>query len=1504
MNNKFYSFFTLPVLISLFIFAAGIVPSSSADDSVIITVPPGGYAWSVYSDSSGFADFRTVNTLAPGPLTGFNDVLPDSAVQAIELCDEWLREDLTVKLTDLLYEVIDEDLPVLPAFADVNEDGMEDLVLTEGNNNSADRIFLAPDWTYICGIADSIESGRFCDINNDGFPDSSFISDEGILSLCSGDSVFQVTEGFTISGVAGTALGDMEGDGLPDLVVGTDSGSLLIYRNRGSIDIPCFLPFVSESMTMFPMNIGAFSSPSLCLSGDSILIAAVGTQQNGLKFFTSPIDGSMMSREWTMINSPCCGDMLLNISPVEVDLSGENIFICGTRNGVLYETLSDSDSLRLLDLSPVPGTYPSLAIASVNGDEFPDLIAGTMEGNVYYLPGYEGWFDGNWERIENFPVIPSGAPAAWKDGLVFGSRDGDIRYFERDGSGAWVDSTENSEFCNIDVGEYSTPDFADTNNDGNEELIIGNSRGSLTLFELDENSLNGSPLYVERYSWKFEPNSAVSDIQAYYSRYFAPYSVFRSPSGIREVNAFSGEIINAEPRHRDEIAYCIANTPTEVLRSMYENGDSDLFSVNVSEMFEMAEKLNYVRLIDSLDVTICRLKTEGGWTEISGDDYYRFVVHPRILFEVPARINTEYWSSQRDTASISLEEWLHHEQDSLYGGSADHVFWREFIPSDSSSGRTLEERMMDAGTYEEAVVRLCNFQSHSQPGGLMTFGYLTNDLQPMVIYRKAYGSCGEQSILQTALCRAFFIPAYVVGCRGEDHQWNQYLDPESGRWNHWDINYGISGIGNVWVSGEKVNHDGKDISTITAFGPDNTVWPVTNSVLVPPGSGYMPEDSGYTHTAQVEILVTDRNGVPVEGAMVLARSHWKNANSVSEFNYTDESGTCDFQLGWEPNGGYTIDVISPFGSAGSSNISFTEGKSYSISYTVPCRIPQRQNVSLPETDPPTNISAISRFFPVSYFSRSLYSISDDNGDDSYRSPGWTHWRASPSLGVLMYMNAENFRDYRNGHNCKAVTHAFIPEPGDTCYAVLDNRNSIFTWRDFQFSPASVNAEANIPSYDVFSWLSEPSQYRDPACLSCSQSSSFSSSDDDQSWISYYQDIMLQQDDPEDPLSAGYIIGPFMIPAGERSLDIGSTGDQPGLDLDLFLFVDRNANRSVDDMSELAASSTSPTSNESISLIEPDTSVAYWIYLHGWQVPEEGGTIDLGLSFEPEQLAVHSIMPTGYQSSQPQHFSFMTASDTLETGDIYLLAGDNKIFPEKDEDLWFFETPLNTAAFDTGSVSIFENNGNLLESFAWNISLDSIPPELSYHNFTVDSACMEVLVEAICTDELSGVEEAAVSIDSVNIACLTLGEDSVWSRGMDIVPFSGQTVPLEVSFTDSAGNETIEIFDIDVPARPAVLFSSMYPSGTVYDHRPILQVYADFRDNPTGWSAFTILSDSSGAFREELHPFIIDGDIIQFRPNEPLDDGNYTASVQIIEQEGTIAAEHSWSFIIDTMNSTF
>jgi hypothetical protein len=902
------------------VFVAMFSGEMASDD---VTVPPGGYAWAVVSESLETVQFETVTPAVQGPPMGYSGVLPDAVQQSILACPEWIRAGLATRFTDLVYRDVYTAAPVTPGFADINSDGLNDIVLETAEGA---RVFLAPLWQETAQFGEDLFAEVTCDVNNDGSPDSSYLSAEGVLTVFSGDSTILVTQGFSIKDPAGTALGDVDGDGIADLIAGTEAGSVLVFRNRGSVDVPCFMPFSHQSRLEFPMNVGQFSSPVLFMSEDSVLILAVGTRSDGLSFYSSSADTDSPVRRWSLLNKVQNSSLVSNISPVVVNIGGDNIVVCGSKTGILYETRIDSDSLEVLHLPPVPGFYPNLTLADVNADGQPDLVAGTVEGIIYYLTGAGGWFTGSWQTLQGFPLIPSAAPAMFQEGLALGSADGTLRYFLQNTQGEWEEATGGSEFSSIDAGKYSTPCFFDMDNDGVEELVAGNISGRLTLFK-------NTAGFRESYSWEFQSGGGVSFIDSYYARYFSPYTVFQSPTGTSTVLRYASEITDSPAQYTDEIAYCIAETPTDILVAMEEHGDADLFSVNAASLYSMAEDLNYVELEDSDQGTQLSLKTVDGWFSVSRENYYRYVVHPRILFEVPGRVDASHWNTPQDTAQVTLREYLNYEPDSLFGDSPDHLFWREFIPEDTD--RALRRSLADAETYEEAVIRVCNFQSHSQPGGLMTFGYMTNDLQPMLIYSKAYGSCGEQSILQTALSRTCFIPAYVVGCRGEDHQWNQYLDPASGRWNHWDINYGISGIGNIWVSGEGVNHRGKTISTISAFGPGGRVWPVTCSSVVPEGSGYMEGDSGYTATARVEVLVSDPAGIPVEGAMVLARSHWDNTNSVSIFDYTDPAGRCVLNLGWEPNGGYTIDVVSPFGSAGSRNISFQEDSGYTVNTRCP-----------------------------------------------------------------------------------------------------------------------------------------------------------------------------------------------------------------------------------------------------------------------------------------------------------------------------------------------------------------------------------------------------------------------------------------------------------------------------------------------------------------------------------------------------------------------------------------
>ncbi len=1489
-------------VLMILLFSAGISVSAQAE-SLIIDVPPGGYAWSICNDSSENLEFTTVSTFAPGPMSGIDDqdlreILAEPALEALHLTDEWLIPDLLVRFTDLLFEPVDVSSPVRPAFADVNADAVLDLVLTD--DDGIIRAYVAPNWEESQSSVEDFSLQVFCDINNDELADSALISSNGILTIESGGLPFLTVSGFDFSAVTGVALYDMEGDGLADLIAGTESGKVLIFRNRGTIETPVFLPFSSESEMFFPMNPGAFIIPVIYSADDTTICLAAGTQENGLKLYRLSA-AQTYADEWVEMEPVLSSEKLQNISPAAIYLNGEIRLICCSRSGALYEIEFGSDSLQLSSLPPVPGTYPSLAYGCLSGDPEPDLIAGTMEGDVFMLRGKNGWFENLWERIPGFPIIPSGTPAFSDDGIIFGSKEGDIRYFVHTEEETWTDVTDSSPFRGIDVGEYSSPCTADLDGDGKDELIIGNSSGNLTCFELDEDACDGEPFFIEKHSFRFSPNRAVSELNRYYSRYFSPYSLLRTPSDSMTVNAFAREIIKADPLIRDEIAYCVANTPTEVLRAIYENGDSDIFSINALQLYSLANELEYVRLTESTDGTICELLTDNGWVSISRENYYRFVVNPRILFEIPAMIDADYWLTDADSLELTMEEWLRHEPDSLFGESENHVFWREAIPSDSSHGQILIRNMRDARTYEEAVLRLCNYLAWSQPHGVMTFGYLTNDLQPMVIYRKGYGSCGEQSILQTALCRAFFIPAYVVGCRGEDHQWNHYLNPSDGRWNHWDINYGIRGIGHVWVSGEGNAHSRKTISAITAFGPEDTVWPVTRSVIVPEGSGYMPGDSGYTATAHVEVTVSDARGTPVEGSMVLMRSHWDRANMVTMFNYTDELGKCSFELGWEPYGGYTIDIVTPYGVTGCSNISFSEGKDYTLEYSVPGTIPDLQEILLPENTPSDVIHTSAVLYPVSYYTSTLYSLDNEEDNEGYGGTRWTEWPESHSSARPVFMDGENYRKYSDGFNCRALPVPFRSEPGDTCFVVLDNRNNLFTWRRFSGMEIYLTHSDDLLPGDA-AWLNAPVSIRAP-CVSSAPEYIFSDSYSGQNWIKLFSEVQIEQDNPDDPLSAGWILGPFRLPANERSLSIGTTGITPDLDMDLFLFQDQNANRLVDGMSEVAESSSSPTSNENIFIPDPDTSAVYWIYMQGWQVPDEGGKIDLGLTFEPEMLRIHSLEPSGCLDSIPERFSFEIEPDLMENEQILVLFGEASTIPRYENEKWFFDRPSQCSKSEIPVLSILDENVKLIERVFWTVQTDSTPPVISEYSVSMDSTSMFAHITAECTDEGTGILNAALSAEGFDDVVLVMGEDSIWTGEMNLTQVSAQPISIILSFKDMAGNETVsEPYVIAVPERPLALFHSEYPEGTTYDHRPILQLCVDFRDSSIIWQTRAVLSDSSGNATCELLPLAVYEDLVQFRPTTYLDEGEYTIYITFLSCEEEELAGYSWSFTIDRMDA--
>lgn len=1443
----------------------------------IVTVPPGGYAWAVFDDDST-CDFHVVHVFAPGPwMVGVED-LPEFVPAVLDSCPGWLRRPLLSRFGDLLYGDFHAEKAVVPVPA-VLSDGEEALVVA-APDGSIQEVLACDGWRRLGKEYPVRKRSVPIDVTGDALPDSVYFVDETMI-LLSGDKPVLSSGGWRLPPLSGITLMDVEGDGLADLVLGTDTGEILICRNRGTSVTPCFPPFSSSSAVAFPMRPGAFCSPEIVNRGDSLRLMA-GTGSQGLKLYAGTVSEKPISVSWSDSVVTVTRGVPENVSPVAVD----GRILCVGRDGTVYVYGGKAGIMEPSGLPGVPGTYPQLCEAFINDDGLPDLVAGTFEGDVYFLPGEYGGFAGEWIRLEGLPSMPSCSPAPWNGGLVFGLADGDFRYFERYDGKSWRDVTEESPFEHLYVNGFASPVFSDLDEDGTPELVAGDGEGGLTLFRLHDDCAP-RPVFLEESSWRFLPGGAAGNPEDYYSRYFRPYSVLRVPDGREVLRGYCEEISATLPRLRDEVAFCIAYTPTEVLEEMFDRGDDDLFRLNAEILRNMADMLPYVRLRDSAGVSWCELKTDAGRLAVDPMDYYRFVVHPRVLFETPAGVNIDYWKAPRDT-SLSMEEWLNFEPEDLYGSSSRHVFWREYIPSDTSGRKSLSADMSVAETYEDAILRLCNFQSYSQPEGMMSFGYSTNDLQPMVIYAKAYGSCGEQSILQVALCRTFLIPAFVVGCRGEDHQWAHCFDPGGNGWMHWDMNYGVEGIGGIWVSGEGINHSGKTISSVTAFGPDNTVWPVTKNAKADPGSGYMPGDSGYTATATVRVLVTDPCGIPVEGAMVLARSHWEGNNSVSQFQYTDLNGKCRFELGWEPLGGYTFDVVTPFGTAGSRNVAFDEGDRVLLKYVVPCTVPVPQAIELPPEAAGGSMLKAD-FYPVSYFSGSLYSMENDE-DAGVSSGGWTGWSEYFFPGNTVYMDSHNFQRYVSGLDCRAVTEPFDPPEGDTCYMVLDNRNGMFTWLEYDVRPRCFfdDISAGVPT-----WLEGDAGTRIPVSA-CRPGPPFFG-DPVSGCAGFVRDAIVRQDDPGDPLSSGLVVGPFAVSPQERNPVVEIDGEGEGLDLDLFIFHDSDGDLLVDGMEELEASSTSPTPSERVILPYSGSSDAFWIYVHGWNVPGDSAEVRISTSFEPRPFPVHSLVPSGYVRKMPGNLRFGVSAGEEDERVFVVVDGDTLSSAASGVDSLEVTLP---PGFSGGDVRVvFEDESGNRETLEWNLRLDDVSPDVPVLDIEVDVLRMQAYVEVRTGDEDSGVERVTLSAGKGPEMIMT-GTDSLWRGTVDLQPMKSGAVVVKAVVTDFAGNRSESTAVMEVPPRPPVIFRNPYPSGTTYHHRPVIQVSVDAIPGIDPGSAVAVLRDEAGTRCGMLEPRVVGDGYIQFRPDESLEAGKFRVEVLF---PGSVPV-FTWEFEVGVMKS--
>ena len=299
-----------------------------------------------------------------------------------------------------------------PAFGDVNGDGRADLVvgvlggafnpITTSAANLYEIVQSAPGaWTLVTPhLLDHI------DLGTESIPALGDIDGDGDLDLVVGTKIepanqrsgglywfenvgartaprFQLRGHLTVLPAfhQAPALGDLDGDGLPDLVLGQFQDAVAWYRNTGASGARRFV-VVDSAVVRLPR--GSNGVPELFdVDGDADLDLFLGDASGRIAFFKN--DGSARGPRFTLVSDDYLEARAgRRAVPRFVDLDRDGVaeLVVGSEIGgrpAVFRRLVRDSALAV----GLPA-YAAPVFADVSGDGATDMFAGTEGGGIVY----------------------------------------------------------------------------------------------------------------------------------------------------------------------------------------------------------------------------------------------------------------------------------------------------------------------------------------------------------------------------------------------------------------------------------------------------------------------------------------------------------------------------------------------------------------------------------------------------------------------------------------------------------------------------------------------------------------------------------------------------------------------------------------------------------------------------------------------------------------------------------------------------------------------------------------------------------------------------------------------------------------------------------------------------------------------------------------------------------------------------------------------------------------
>lgn len=410
------------------------------------------------------------------------------------------------------------------AFYDIDDDGMDEMIA--GSKDGTLRLYRnygtpeKPFWKMTGQYFDGITAGAFSspaigDIDNDGRPEvlvgsGGFSTASGIISAYKNSGTISSPvwrkvdmPELRVGNDATPALADIDNDGKPDIISGNSTGNLILFRNRSSAGK---IIFEKDKDFFRGIKLGMYTAPTATMSENKIVIIA-GNDMGKLYLLQRSASGAKSwSKEQLKISFAGFA------SPVFVGEGGgkkRNLVVSENSGGIYYFS-SGKDSYTDWEKLPhifagriLAGQACAPSVSHVMGGEF--MMVGNMDGELRLfeyrpLTGKLPWTEkDSLPGVAKLPGYSRAVLAEWQGKylLITGQLDGKLRAFLNSSGMDRPKWVEQKEFFrSLPLMMHAAPAVFDLDEDGKWELIVGDVDGVIRGFRYSLKSDN-KPVWEE-----------------------------------------------------------------------------------------------------------------------------------------------------------------------------------------------------------------------------------------------------------------------------------------------------------------------------------------------------------------------------------------------------------------------------------------------------------------------------------------------------------------------------------------------------------------------------------------------------------------------------------------------------------------------------------------------------------------------------------------------------------------------------------------------------------------------------------------------------------------------------------------------------------------------------------------------------------------------------------------------------------------------------------------------